>query len=45
MTGIYKTGTISLDNDSNIVIGDGTLFQTVANAREGDLFTLDGNTL
>ena len=45
MTGIYKTGTIALDNNSNIVIGTGTLFQTVANAREGDLFTLDGNTL
>ncbi|MBB68013.1 MAG: hypothetical protein CMP19_10835 [Rickettsiales bacterium] len=45
MTGIYKTGTIALNNNSNIVTGTGTLFQTVANAREGDLFTLDGNTL
>lgn len=42
MTGIYKTGTITLNSDSNIVTGTGTLFQTVAAAREGDLFTLDG---
>lgn len=42
MTGIYKTGTISLASNSNIVTGNGTLFQTVAAAREGDLFTLDG---
>ena len=44
MTGIYKTGTITLNSNSNIVTGDGTLFQTVANAREGDLFTLDGES-
>ena len=45
MTGIYKTGTITLNSNSNIVTGNGTLFQTVANAREGDLFTLDGKEL
>jgi hypothetical protein len=44
MTGIYKTGTITLNSNSNIVTGDGTLFQTVANAREGDLFTLNGES-
>ena len=42
MTGIYKTGTITLNSNSNIVTGNGTLFQSVANARLGDLFSLDG---
>lgn len=42
MTGIYKTGTITLNSNSNIVTGTGTLFQSVANARLGDLFSLDG---
>lgn len=44
MTSIYKSGTITLDNNSNIVTGTGTLFQSVANALPGDLFTLDGST-
>lgn len=44
-TSIYKSGTIALDNNSNIVTGTGTLFQSVANALPGDLFTLDGSTL
>lgn len=44
MTSIYKSGTITLDNNSNIVTGTGTLFQSVANALTGDLFTLDGST-
>lgn len=42
MTGIYKTGTITLNSNSNIVTGNSTLFQSVANARLGDLFSLDG---
>lgn len=44
-TSIYKSGTIALDNNSNIVTGTGTLFKSVANALPGDLFTLDGSTL
>lgn len=42
MTAIYKTGTVSVNNGSNIVTGNGTSFIDVANVQEGDLFTLDG---
>lgn len=42
MTAIYKTGTVSVNNGSNIVTGSGTSFIDVANAQLGDLFTVDG---
>ena len=42
MTAIYKTGTVSVNNGSNIVTGNGTSFIDVANVQEGDLFTVDG---
>lgn len=42
MTAIYKTGTVSVNNGSNIVTGSGTSFIDVADAQLGDLFTVDG---
>ena len=42
MSSIYSSGSVAINNGSNIVSGTGTQFSSVAEARLGDLFTFDG---